>query len=130
MGQGFYRCVGWGCLNPPPFDWDGDSEKPSLFDALLISDGASLNYIMIPFGVDDSILQEEWSLAPLPKGLPHAEPYTAVTVKRCKWWPDIGKRGVWVSDHIVVLWELVRIIARQRGLELPAGEPIFVCDWD
>ena len=130
MGQGLYRCAGWGCLNPPEFDWDGDSEKPDLFSVILTSYEAQPNYIMIPIGVDDEFLQTAWSLPPLPEGLPHVEPRTAVTVPHCEWWPDIGKRGVWVSSRIVAMWEMVRIIARQRGTELPEGEPIFVCEWD
>ncbi len=130
MGQGLYRYVGWGCLNPPAFDWDGDDAIPDLFSAVSTSYEAEPEYIMIPLGVDDEFLQASWNLPPLPKGLPHVEPRTAVAVPRCEWWPDVGKRGVWVSCRIVALWEMVRIIARHRGLELPEGEPIFVCEWD
>ena len=117
---------------PPDFDWDDDSEQEqhSLFGAIRTSYEATPDYIMIPIGVDDEFLQMSWSLPPLPKGLPHVAPRTAVAVPRCEWWPDIGKRGVWVSSHIVALWEMIRIIARQRGLDLPKGEPIFVCEWD
>ena len=97
MGQGLYRCVGWGCLNPPHFDWDNDRELPSLYDVVRTNYEAEPGYLMIPFAVDDGFLQTSWSLGPLPEGLPHVEARTAVTVPRCEWWPDIGKRGVWVS---------------------------------
>ena len=129
MGQGLYRCVGWGCLNPPHFDWDND-ERPCLFDVVRTSYEAQPNYIMIPFGVDDEFLQTSWNLPSLPGGLPHIESRTATTVPRCEWWPDIGKSGVWVSNRIVKTWELLRLIARSRGFELPEGEPVFVCEWD
>lgn len=130
MGQGLYRCVGWGCLNPPHFDFDNDSEVPALFDLVKTRYEAEPDYIMLPFGVDDEFMQAEWNIPPLPDGLPHVKPRTAVTVRRCKWWPDVGKKGVWVSERIVQTWDLLRTIARQRGLELPEGEPVFVCDWD
>lgn len=130
MGQGLYRCVGWGCLNPPQFDWDEDNERPSLYDAIQTTYEAKPDYIMIPFGVDDEYLQTSWSLPSLPEGLPHIEPRTAVTVPRCEWWPDIGKTGVWVSSRVVTMWEMLRVIARPRGFELPEGEPVFVCEWD
>lgn len=129
MGQGLYRCAGWGCLNPPHFDWDSDI-RPSLFDVLRTSYEAEPGYVMLPIGVDDEFLQTSWSLPPLPEGLPHVEPRTAVTVQRCTCWPDIGKAGVWVSSRVVEMWEMIRIIAQSRGWELPEGEPVFVCDWD
>ncbi len=130
MGQGLYRCAGWGCLNPPPFSFDNDNEQPSLFDLVETSYEAKPNYIMIPFAVDDEFLQASWNLPPLPDGLPHVKPRTAVAVPRCEWWPDIGKKGVWVSRRIVQTWEMLRLVAKHRRLVLPEGEPIFVCDWD
>lgn len=132
MGQGLYRCLGWGCLNPPLYDWDLEyqREQISLLDILKRSYEAKPDYLMIPISVDDSFLQAWWSLSALPEGLPHVEPRTAVTVPRCEWWPDYGKSGVWVSSWVVSLWELICTVAQTRGLELPAGEPIFVCDWD
>jgi len=129
MGQGLYRCAGWGCLNPPSLDWDsrfGDQ----LLSIVRTESEAEPGYIMIPFAVDDKLLQVWWSLAPLPKGLPHIEPRTAVSVPQCQWWPDYGKAGVWVSDRLSRTWELLREIARDRGIDLPEGEPLFVCDWD
>lgn len=129
MGQGLYRCVGWGCLNPPHFDWD-DDDRPLLFDLVETSYEAEPNYIMIPFGVDDGWLQKAWNLPALPEGLPHVEPRTAVALSHCEWWPDVGKAGVWVSRRIRDTWELIRRVAKEKGLELPEGEPIFVCDWD
>ncbi len=129
MGQGLYRCLGWGCVNPPQFDWDAD-KIPSLFGVVETSYEATPGYIMIPLAVDDKFLQDEWNLPPLPKGLPHVTPRTVVPVARCEWWPDVGKKGVWVAHRIVETWEILRLIARERGLELPVGEPIFVCDWD
>ena len=130
MGQGLYRCVGWGCLNPPQFDWDGDNERPPLFDVVETRYEAEPDYLMIPFGVDDEVLQERWNLPPLPMGLPHVQDRTAVAVRRCEWWPDVGKKGIWVSNRIVETWEMLRLVAASRGLSLPEGEPIFVCDWD
>jgi len=130
MGIGLYRCVGWGCLNPPKFDWDGDSEQPFLFELVETRREAEPDYLMIPFGVDNGFLQKSWNLPPLPDGLPHIQPRTAVTAIRCTWWPGVGKDGVWVSERIVATWEALRIIARSRGLELSTGEPIFVSDWD
>lgn len=128
MGQGLYRCVGWGCLNPPHYDWDGE-EQPDLFTAIKTDYEAEPGYIMIPFGVDDEVLQESWNLPPLPDGLPHVKPRMAVAVHRCEYWPHVGKSGVWVSSRIVQTWELLRVIAASRGLALPEGEPVFVCDW-
>lgn len=129
MGQGLYRCVGWGCLNPPSFDWDADKE-PCLFDVVEAAYEATPKYMMIPLAVDDEWLQNSWNLPALPDGLPHVEPRTAVTVPRCEWWPDVGKKGIWVSRRIEQTWEILRTIAAPRGLCLPAGEVIFACDWD
>lgn len=131
MSQGLYRCVGWGCLNPPQFDWDNNKAQ-SLFNAVQTRCEAEPDYIMIPFGVDNEFLQASWNLPALPDGLPHVKPRTAVTVTRCEWWPDRGRlaKGVWVSRRIVETWYLLQIVARERGLELPEGEPIFVCEWD
>lgn len=129
MGQGLYRSVGWGCLNPPRYDWDND-DVPRLWDAIETSYEAEPDYLMLPFGVDDEWLQKAWNLPPLPDGLPHVRPRTAVVAPRCEWWPDVGTAGVWVSSRIVGLWELLRVVAKTRGLELPEGRPIFVCDWD
>ena len=131
MGQGLYRCIGWGCLNPPPeFTFD-DEKFAFLFDVLKSSCEAVPDYLMLPFGVDDHLLQSWWSLGGLPKGLPHVEPRTAVTVPSCKWWPDVGKgkSGIWVSNRIVHTWNAVRTVVRGLGVELPEGEPIFVCDF-
>lgn len=129
MGIGLYRCVGWGCLNPPSFGWDND-EHPLLFDVLQTSYEAKPDYIMISFAVDNEVLQTGWNLPSLPGGLPHIKSRTSTTVPRCESWPDIGKSGVWVSSRIVATWELIRVIARSRDFELPEGEPIFVCDWN
>lgn len=129
MGQGLYRMLGWGCLNPPDFDWDN---HPSLlYDVVRMSYEAESYYLMIPMAIDDEWLQKAWNLPPLPKGgLPHIEPRTAQVVPRCEWWPDVEKTGVWVSGRIVQTWEMFRQLAKVRGIELPDGQPIFVCDWD
>ena len=129
MGQGLYRCVGYGCLNPPTFDWDNDDVKPSMFSLLNVSYEAEPSYVMIPFGVDDEHLQESWNLPPLTAGLPHVKDRTARVVKQCRWWPDVGTNGVWVSHRIEAQWELIRVVAKQRGWKLPKGKVIFVCDW-
>lgn len=129
MGQGIYRSVGWGCLDPPCFDWDADS-KPPLFDVLATEYETEPRYIMIPLAVDNEFRQKEGHLPPLPAGLPHVHDRTAVIVPRCTYWPGVGKRGIWVSERIVATWELIRIVARERGMELPKGQPIFVSDWD
>lgn len=125
-----YRCVGWGCLNPPQFDWDKDNVRPFLADMIQTCYEAQPDYIMIPFGIDDEWLQTHWNLPPLPDGLPHVKDRTAVIVPRCKWVPDVGKKGVWVSERIEETWEMFRVIAEPRGLKLPEGKVIFVCDWD
>jgi hypothetical protein len=129
MGQGIYRVVGFGCLNPPPFDSDNDI-KPCLYDVLEMSCDCEPQYAMIPLAVDDRFLQRELNLPPLPAGLPHVEDRTARVVKRCRWWPDVGKKGVWVSRRIEAQWELIREVAKQRGWELPPGMVIFASDWD
>jgi hypothetical protein len=129
MGQGIYRAVGFGCLNPQPFDWDNDV-SPSLFSALRTSYEAKPSYVMLPFGVDDEFLQESWCLPPLPLGLPNINDRTAKVVKRCDWWPDVGKKGIWVPRRIEAEWDLIREVAKARGWKLPKGKPIFVCDWD
>ncbi len=133
MGQGIYRCVGWGCLNPPPFDFDSDTTKPLLLDLLEVGYETEPNYAMVPFGVDDGFddgfLQRDWNLPGLPNGLPHVGEYEAVVGRRCQWWPDVGKDGVWVCRRIVETWELIRAEAKRRGWELPEGQVIFVCDW-
>ncbi len=132
MGQGLYRCVGWGVLNPPPIDWDDEGElyATDLYSVFQVAYEAKPEYLMIPFGVDDEFLQASWNLPPLPPGLPHVEPRTAVTVPRCEWWPDVGKAGVWVSWRIVKTWEALRLIWKAREIDLPEGEPLLVCDWD
>ena len=129
MGQGLYRAVGFGCLNLSPFDFDSDA-RPSLFDAMRVSYEAEPSYVMLPFGVDDECLQESWGLPPLPEGLPHIKDRTAQVVRRCKWWPDVGKKGIWVPHRIEGEWELIREVAKSRGWKLPKGKAIFVCDWD
>jgi len=130
MGQGLYRCVGWGCLKPPQFDWEGDDTQPLLFDVVETRCEAEPDYLMIPFGVDNKFLQKDWNVPPLPAGLPHVHDRTAVAVRRCESWPNAGTKGIWVSNRIVTTWEILRLVAAQRGLTLPEGEPVFVCDWD
>lgn len=128
MGQGLYRCLGWGCLNPPAIDFD---ELPTDFvDVLRSANETEQDYVMIPMAVDDPFLQESWGLPDLPKGLPYVQSNEVVRVECCEWWPDVGKRGVWVPGRIVSCWELLRRLAKIEGFELPEGHPIFVCDWD
>lgn len=130
MGQGLYRMLGWGCLNPLPFNWDGD-EGLRLYDLVKTSYECKPDYIVIPLAVDDEWLQQSWNLAPLPQGgLPHVEPRTARIASRCQWWPDVEKTGVWIDRRIVATWELVQKFALTKGLELPDGHPVFLCDWD
>jgi hypothetical protein len=129
MGQGLYRAVGFGCLNPPDFEGD-NRPTPGLHDAVEYGYEAEPDYAMIPFGVDDEALQAWWGLPPLPKGLPHIEEYTAQIVERCRCWPDVGTHGIWVPHRIESTWELLREVAKVNGVDLPEGQPIFVCDWD
>jgi hypothetical protein len=111
-------------------NWDEDP-KPFLIDALNVTNEAEPECIMIPVAVDARMLQINWGVPALPAGgLPHVEPRRAVEVDRCEWWPDIGKRGAWIPHCVVARWELIREVAKSRGLELPEGSPIFVCDWD
>lgn len=129
MGQGIYRAVGFGCVNPPMFDWDSDVSPP-LFDVVRVECEAEPSYVMIPFGVDDGFLQLSWGLPPLPEGLPNIKDRTAKVVKRCDWWPDVGKKGIWVPRRIEAEWDLIRVVAKSRGWKLPEGKVIFVSDWD
>lgn len=130
MGQGLYRCAGWGCLNPPPFREDL-SKPPYISDLLHTCYEAKPDYLMIPVAIDDEHLQECWNLPPLPDGLPHIKPRTAVAVPHCQWWPDIGTpgKGIWVCNRIENTWNLIRDVLQKRGLNLPKGCPLFVCDW-
>lgn len=121
--------LGWGCLNPPNIYWDSPEFK-LFYDVTQTSYEANPNYIVIPIAVDDKFLQVSWNLPSLPYGLPHIEPRTAQAVPRCQWWPGVGKDGVWVDRRIVSTWEILRQFAEARGVQLPEGEPIFVCDWD
>ena len=129
MGQGLYRCLGFGCLNPPPFAWDSDLGQ-MVHDVVHTSCDAEPLYLIVPMAIDEAFLRETQSLPSLPAGLPHVEDRTAVTVARCRSWTDVGKLGVWIPQRIVATWELVRFFARTRGVQLPPGEPVFVCDWD
>ena len=126
MGQGLYRCVGFGCLRPPRME----TAELSFLDALRIRYEAEPDYAMIPFGVDDSWLQAAWNLKPLPIGLPHVKDRQARYARRCRWWPDVGKGGVWVSQRIEAQWDMVRREAWRYGWRLPVGKVVFVCDWD
>ena len=117
MGQGIYRVVGFGCLNPPPFDWDHD-DRPCLHNVLETSYECEPSYAMVPFGVDDGFLQDWEGLPSLPEGLPHVADRTAV-------YADIS-----VPLRIAHLWEFIRTIAVSRGWELPPGRVIFASDWD
>jgi hypothetical protein len=127
MGQGLYRCVGFGCLRPPRME---ELEEPSFLDALRMRYQAKVDYAMIPFGVDDEWLQAAWNLKPLPPGLPHVGKYEARYARRCRWWPDVGTGGVWVSGRIEAQWDMCRREALQHGWRLPAGKVVVVCDWD
>lgn len=127
MGQGLYRIVGFGVVNAPHVNWD---ENIDIYGLVHTSYECAQNYVMIPFGIDDSRLRESWTLGELPKGLPHVDPRTAIAVKRCKWWPDVGNDGIWVCNRIEKMWEFVRKLAKEKGIELPGGEPVFACDWD
>ena len=119
--------VGFGLVEAPQIDWDSNTD---IYDLVQTSYESTQNYVMIPFGIDDEFLRESWNLGELPKGLPYIKPRTAVAVKRCEWWPDVGKDGIWVCSRIVKMWEIVRSLATERGIELPEGEPVFACDWD
>ena len=127
MGQGLYRIVGFGAVDLPHIDWD---ENTDIYDLVRTSYESEQAYVIIPFGIDEGWLRQSWTLGKLPDGLPHIEPRTAVAVKRCQWWPDVGKDGIWVCERIVKMWEFVRKLAKERGIELPEGEPVFACDWD
>ena len=96
MGQGLYRMIGFGVLQSPAINWD---ENGDLYDLVQTSYECAQDYVMIPFGIDEGWLRKSWTLGELPKGLPHVEPRTAVAVKRCQWWPDVGKDGIWVCDR-------------------------------
>ena len=126
MGQGLYRCVGFGCLNPPEFEFD----DASFTELLITGNETDPYYAMVPFGIDDSCLQRAWNLPQLPAGLPHVEDRKAIYARRCQWWPNIGKKGVWVSARIEAQWELVRREAFRHGYKFTKGKVVFVCDWD
>jgi len=117
MGQGLYRMVGYGVLNPPDFDWD-NTDNGDIYDAVKCSCEAEPPYMMVPFGVDDEILQDWWWLPSLPDGLPHVHNRTAMEVARIRC--PSRARGV---------WRCLRALAKTQGIDLPEGGPIFVCDW-
>ena len=98
MGQGLYRCVGWGCLNHPQFDWDND-QQPFLFDVVQTAYEAQPDYIMIPFGVDDEHLQAAWNLPALPEGATGQQLREAVVELAYQHDSVIGTAAVTTNTH-------------------------------
>lgn len=126
MGQGIYRIVGFGVVNAPAIDWDSNDDIHGLVHTAY---ECEQTFVIIPFGVDQDWLQRSWTIGPLPKGLPHIDDRTAVAVKQTHWWPDVGKDGIWVADRIVRMWEVIRLLAKEKGIDLPVGEPVFASDF-
>ena len=118
MGQGLYRMVGYGVLNPPDFDVD-NTDNGDIYAAVECSYEAEPPYMLIPFGVDDEFLQDWMRLPGLPDGLPHVHDRTAVEVADFRY--PSRARGI---------WECLRTLAKTRGIDLPEGGTVFVCDWD
>ena len=127
MGQGLYRCVGFGAVDAPGVNWD---KFDDIYDIVRTSYECKQNYVMIPIAIDEGWLRRAWNLSELPEGLPHVQDRTAVAVQRCESWPDVGKKGIWISHRIVKTWEVIRNLAKEKGIDLPEGEPVFASDWD
>ncbi len=124
MGQGLYHLLGFGVVDA------GNVDLPErVYNLVRTTYECDQGYIVIPMAVDNDVLQASWNLPALPDGLPRVKPRTAISVRHCEWWPDVGKDGVWVDGRIISMWEEIRHIAGQYAIDLPEGEPVFLSDW-
>lgn len=118
MGQGVYRGVGIGMLNPPS-ELCNDALLQTAADCLKFAYECEPEYAVVPAAVDDEALQEWEHLGPLPDWVPAVKDRTAVEVRdRC------------CLDRQRAVWELVRQAARTCGIELPLGQIIAYSDYD
>jgi hypothetical protein len=122
MGQGHYNAIGYGCLAPelPRKKWDEDYAHGGLmaddyFDA--ISDaGARHSYesktdytaiILADSGFDNMTMSPTTTLDGF-----------------------VNFAQSLVTRKVVAKWERVRKVAKRHGVVLPAGQLLFIADYD
>lgn len=131
MGVGLYDLLGWGVLFPPfRVDADGyEIEVEGLHDLTLQSaNECEPDYLVIPLAVSHPVLQDWWTLPPMPLSTPRMAARTARSIVLS---PDIiaglaRARGVDLAD----VWRQAQQLCRQAGLWLPEAGAIVLSDWD